>query len=87
MNDVLLGSLFLDKNNVVVDCKRRLLRFLDFTFFIHSLNIEGSEEENFSIAKNKFSLILEDSIELGSSAFYTILVHCLDGEDLKKLQV
>ena len=32
INDILLGLAFLDKNNVVVDCKRRLLRFPDFTF-------------------------------------------------------
>ena len=58
MNDILLGLPFLDKNNVVVDCKQRLPRFPDFTVFIHSLSIKSSEEKNFSKAKNKFSLIL-----------------------------
>ena len=51
MNDILLGLPFLDKNNVVVDCKRCLLRSPDFFFFIHSLS---KKEKNFSKAKNKF---------------------------------
>ena len=43
MNDMLLGLPFLDKKNVVVDCKRRLLKFSDFTFCIHSLQNDTSD--------------------------------------------
>ena len=51
MNDILLGLPFLDKNNVVVDCKRRLLCFPDFTFLFILLALKAQKRKTFQNQK------------------------------------
>ena len=83
MNDILLGLPFLDKNNVVVDCKRRLLKFTDFTFFIHSLQNDTSDLKIQNRAKSKFPLVLQGNVILAPSAFHLVVVSCLNGHELR----